>query len=339
MTDERKVGRVAKHQVKIGGMSCSFCAESIRKAYARMDGVGRVSVSLSHEEALVEYNPSKVEAWQLDETLKELGYTVRDPRKVMSFEEQETELERERRRLYVAEVFTAIAASMMFAMWFGAGQPWFPYLMVGLALGMVFIVGWPILRMAYHSLRRGIFNQHVLLESGAFGGLAGGFTGFFVEGFPVPDFFAVSVFITTYHILSGYASLTVRTRSSQAVRRLLELQSPTARVIRDGVEKVVPIGDVRVGDTVRIRPGEKIPVDGEILEGSSSIDESIVTGESMPVEKTESEEVIGGSVNQTGTLKVRVTRVGEESFLQQVAKHVEEARALKPGILQLVDKV
>jgi heavy metal translocating P-type ATPase len=178
-----------------------------------------------------------------------------------------------------------------------------------------------------------------LLEFGAFAGLVGGVLGFFRRDFPMPDFFGVAVFITTYHVLSGYASLFVRTRASQAVRKLMELQPPSARVIRNGREEEVPIEYVQQGDLVRIRPGEAIPVDGQITEGASAVDESLITGEPIPKEKVPGDEVIGGSINQAGTLVVRVTKVGEESFLQQVARHIEEARALKPGIIQLVDRI
>ncbi|MGH2695016.1 MAG: heavy metal translocating P-type ATPase, partial [Actinomycetota bacterium] len=153
------------------------------------------------------------------------------------------------------------------------------------------------------------------------------------------DFFAVATFVTTYHILSDYASQLVRTRSSQAIRKLLDLQPDTARVVRDGAEVEVPIDDVEAGDLVRVRPGESIPVDGEVFDGGSAVDQSLVTGEPIPEEKVTGDEVIGGSINQTGTVVVKVTRVGDESFLKQVARSIEEARALRPGVLQLVDKI
>jgi len=336
-------------QLKIGGMSCSFCTETIRKAYGRMDGVHEVHVSLSHEEALIRYDPQKVTPTELRDTLRSLGYTVRDPRKVRSFEEQEEELRTERRRLILAGVFTGIGAVLMVVIWLrllsqAVLQPVMLVTMPLLAVATVFGPGLYILKMAYHSLRRSILNQHVLLELGAFAGLFGGVLGLMGRflnlpalQFPAADFFAVATFITTYHILSGYTSLLVRTRASQAVRKLLDLQPATARVIRDGHEEEVPIEKVKLGDRVRVRPGEAIPVDGRIVEGVSGVDESLITGESIPVEKTVGDEVIGGSINQTGTLVVEVTRVGEESFLQQVARHIEEARAMKPGILQAVD--
>lgn len=336
-----------KLQLKIGGMSCSFCVASIEKALGRMDGVHRVNVNLAHEEALIEYEPARVAPERLKETLLELGYIVRDAKKVRTFEEEETDLRRERSNLFLAAGFTLVALAAMSLGWAGVlpmsrgtgAWLFMSWLMTTLALVTVLGPGWHILTMAWASLRRGILNQHVLLEFGAFGGLAGGFLGYFDEAFPLHDFFAVSVFITTYHLLSGYVSLLVRTRASQAVRKLLALVPPTARVVRDGREEDVPIDQVRPGDLVRVRPGESIPVDGEVADGASGVNQSLVTGESLPVEKEPGDEVIGGSVNQTGTLLVRVTKVGEESFLNQVARQVEEARALKPGILILVDRV
>ncbi|MPZ00984.1 MAG: heavy metal translocating P-type ATPase, partial [Actinophytocola sp.] len=131
----------------------------------------------------------------------------------------------------------------------------------------------------------------------------------------------------------------VRTRSGQAIRRLLELRPDTAWVIRDGTEREVSLDEIAVGELVRIRPGENIPVDGEVTEGASAVDQALVTGEPIPEEKLVGDAVIGGSINQTGTLVVRVSRVGEESFLAQVARSIEEARALRPGVLQLLDVV
>jgi len=338
---------VEKLQLKIGGMSCSFCVASIEKALGRMHGVHQVNVNLAHEETLVAYEPSQVTPAQLRQTLLELGYTVRDAKKVRTFEEEEAELRGQRANLLVAAGFALTAFGAMLLAWLGVlpmsrGAPaWLftSWLMTTLALVTVFGPGWHILTMAWASVRRGILNQHVLLEFGAFAGLLGGIVGYVDDAFPLHDFFAVAVFITTYHLLSGYVSLLVRTRSSQAVRKLLALVPPMARVVRDGREDEVPIEQVQPGDLVRVRPGEAIPVDGEVAEGASGVNQSLVTGESLPVDKEPGDAVIGGSVNQTGTLLVRVTRVGEESFLQQVARQVEEARALKPGILILVDRV
>ncbi len=329
-----------KLQVKIGGMACSFCTMTIEKALGRMDGVTAVHVSLAHEEALIEYDPAKRTPTELRDTLRQIGYTVRDSDKVRAYEEQQAELREARNRLIVAGTFTLLTALMMLASWLGYRQPWFRPLMIGMALLTVFGAGWHILVMAGQSLRRGILNQHVLLEFGAFAGLIGGFIGLLNDTFPAADFFAVATFITTYHLLSGWASLLVRTRASESVRQLLALQPATAHLILpDGETVETPIEQIQPGDQVRIRPGAAIPVDGRILSGQSAVDESLVTGEPLPIEKTAGDEVIGGSVNQNGMLVVVVRQVGEDSFLAQVARQIEEARAMKPGLLALVDRV
>ncbi|KKL59115.1 hypothetical protein LCGC14_2218570, partial [marine sediment metagenome] len=145
---------------------------------------------------------------------------------------------------------------------------------------------------------------------------------------------------TSYHILSGYVSLLVRTRSSQAIKKLMELQPATARIIReDRREEEIPIELVKPGDLVRVRSGENLPVDGVVVDGVSTVDQSFVTGEPIPILKRKGDEIIGGSTNQQGTLIVEVTKVGSESFLQQIAQHIQEARALKPGIVILIDRV
>ncbi|MDC3426063.1 cation-translocating P-type ATPase [Aquibacillus sp. 3ASR75-11] len=328
-----------KFHTKIGGMSCSFCTGSIQKAILKMDGVQSVNVSLSHEEALIQYESNKVKSDQLIKTIKSLGYTVRDPEKLKTFEEEAAEVRKEKNRLFLSAGFAATTFGLMVAMWFDVMFPWFKWVAMTLALVTVFGTGWYILKMAFASLRRGILNQHVLLEFGAFGGLLGGFLGFFLPGFPILDFFAVATFITTYHILSGYVSKLVRTRSSQAVRKLMDLQPDTARVIRNGEEVEAAIDEVQIAEHVRVRPGDRVPLDGKVFKGESSVDESLVTGESIPVEKGIGAEVIGGSINQSGTLVFEVTKIGSESFLQQIVRHVEEARALKPNIIQLLDLV
>ncbi|OGK95703.1 MAG: copper-translocating P-type ATPase [Candidatus Rokubacteria bacterium RIFCSPHIGHO2_02_FULL_73_26] len=330
---------LAKLQVKVGGMACSFCVETIKKGLGRTAGVAEVSVSLAHEEALIAYDPSRVTPAALTGTLKSLGYTVRDPHKVRTFEEDEAELRRERDRLIIAGAAAWIGFVVMLLMWIGRHHPWAQWFMAALALAIVFGPGLHILRMAWAAVRRGIVNQHVLMEIAAFAGLAGGAIGLVNPIFRSYEFFGVSVFVAAYHILGGYTSLLVRTRASQAVKKLLSLQPPTARVVREGTEAEVPIAEVRRGDLVRVRPGEQVPVDGVVVEGASAVNESLVTGEALPREKMPGHEVIGGSVNQSGTLLVRVTKIGAESFLEQVARHIQEARALKPGILLLLDQI
>ncbi len=331
----------ARVRAKIGGLHCSLCTGTIEKALGRQPGVDKVAVSLTHEQALIEYNPDQATPEQLVGTLRDIGYTVWDPRKTRTFEEEEDELVREGWRLLTMAFLSAVAIALMFWELFGDAPAWVPWTEAALAAVSVFWVTRHFLAMAANSLRRGILNQHVLLQAGAFAGLIGGAIGLIVrpDDYPTAGFFAVSVLVVTYHTFSEWLSLLVRTRSSQSVKKLLDLQPDTVRVVRDGDEQELPVEQVHVGDLARIRPGDRVPVDGRVVSGRSAVDESLVTGESMPEEKLEGDEVVGGSINGSGTLLVEVTRVGEESFLQQVVRHIEDARALKPGILHLVDRI
>jgi heavy metal translocating P-type ATPase len=378
-------------RARIGGLHCSLCTGTIEKALGKRPGVDKVAVSLTHEQALIEYDPSVARAEDLLGTLKDIGYTISDPRKLRPFDEEERALVRERKRFLTALAMSiaamglagypvespwfalcvfsiasmvafsfvvlrgyglrwAVLGSALFAAFgtviyilqlrgaFGAATPW---LAGGLALSLIFGVGLHIVRMAAAALRRGILNQHVLVEFGAFAGLVGGLIGlaFRPAGYPTVPFFSVAVMVLAYHIFSEWLSLIVKTRSSQAVKKLLDLEPDVAYVVRNSKEGAVPLENVRVGDLVRIRPGERVPVDGVVESGESDVDESLVTGEPLPVEKGLGDRTLSGSLNGHGTLLVRVTVVGEESFLRQVIRSVEDARALKPGILHLVDRV
>ncbi len=326
--------------LKIGGMQCSFCTHSIKQALNRLNGVHKVGVSLAHEEALIQYEPYLTSPLEIKDTLRDLGFKIRDPNKLYSFDEEEQELRKERNRLFIATTATLISLVFMVFMWLGLRNLLVPWIMFLLAIFTMFIPGWYIKLMAWASLKRFILNQHVLLEFAAFGGLIGGIYGIFVRNWPIADFFAVCVFVTSYHILSGYVSLFVRTRSSQAIKKLMELQPETARIIkRDDTEEEILVELVKKGDKVRIRSGERIPVDGIVISGMSSVDQSLVTGESFPVEKIKGDTVIGGSLNLQGLLLIEVTKVGKDSFLQQISQHIQEARALKPGIAIIIDYV
>ena len=381
----------ARFRAKIGGLHCSLCTGTIEKALGREPGVYRVAVSLTHEQALIEYDPERIRPDQLLGTLRDIGYTIWDPRKVRAFEEEERDLVREGQRLLVACGFSLVAIALIsniasaatlvipsivvlsflgitfyvlrarglvvaltstvalaivplavgFAKSQGIGTGAISYVVGMLALASVFGVAPHIFKMAVQSVRRGILNQHVMLEIGALAGIAGGLIGSFGHPphFPTSAFFAVSVLVVNYHIFSEWLSLLVKTRSSQSVKKLLDLQPDTARVLRDGQERELSIGEVVLGDVVRVKPGERIPVDGCVVGGHSGVNQSLVTGESVPVEKFAGDVVIGGSMNGSGTLLVEVKAVGDASFLQQIVRHVEDARALKPGILHLVDRI
>ncbi|AIA29808.1 heavy metal translocating P-type ATPase [Leptospirillum ferriphilum] len=378
-------------RVHIGGLHCSLCTGTLEKALGKRAGVHKVAVSLTHEQALVEFNPTLAEAGDLLRTFTDMGYTISDPRAFRPLDEEEKALVIERNRFLTSLAMSIVAMGFVgypvSSPWFplcvfsltslvlfsfvvlrsfglrqaltgsaflsllGAGiyilklqgffGPALPWLTGVLALFAIFVIGRHIVRMAFKALLRGILNQHVLVEAGAFAGLAGGLFGlaFHPQNYPTEAFFAVSVMVLSYHIFSEWLSLVVKTRSSQAVRKLLELEPEVVSLVKEGKEEEVPLENVKVGDLARIRPRGRVPVDGQVESGESDVDESLVTGEPLPVEKHSGDRVVSGSLNGNGTLLVRVTAVGEDSFLRQVIRSVEEARALKPGVLHLVDRV
>ncbi|MDR7595012.1 MAG: cation-translocating P-type ATPase [Armatimonadota bacterium] len=326
--------------LKLGGMHCSLCVESVRKAVLRLPGVRSVHVSIAHEEALVEYEPDRLSAEAISRALEDIGFRVRPPDEAIRVQEEETELRRARGLAWWAGVLLGLASVLMVAsaLW-GPSRPR-ALAMGGLAVFAAVGPGRWVLRNAWQSLRRGILNQDVLAAASALAGVAGGTVGLVLPGFPPGEFFGAAVFVFAFHIVGGYLSVAVHVRASQSVRRLLSLAPSTAwRLLPDGSEEEVPASNLRPGDRVRVRPGERVPADGVVVQGASAVDESLLTGEPMPVDKSAGDEVVGGSLNQLGSLVVEVTRVGPDSFLQAVARHVAEARALKPGVLRLVDWV
>src|SRR5260370_36820267 len=290
----------------IGGLHCSLCTGTIEKALGRRPGVDKVAVSLTHEQALIEYDPNLARPEDLLQTLKDIGYTVSDPRKLIPFEEEERALVRERRRvlpglamsiaamgldgypissswfwLCVFSIASLVVFSFVVLRSFGLGRAIAgsallaaagagiyalqlrgafgiatPWIAGALAVFLIFGVGGHIVRMAVAALRRGILNQHVLVEFGAFAGLIGGIVGlaFNPPNYPTTAFFSVAVMVLTYHVFSEWLSLIVKTRSSQAVKKLLDLEPDIAHVVRDSKEIDVSFEEVRVGDLVRMRP-------------------------------------------------------------------------------------
>ncbi len=316
---------------------CSFCTQTIEKALKRRRGVESVRISLAHEEALIQYRDEVISKEDVIATLEALGYEVWEPGQVeKSHRASEVKYGETPRLILAAYVAANVMVSMILMFSLGLKSRSMDVILLVVDTFMIFGVGWPILKMSYFALRQRILNQHVLLSYGALGGYVASILAFF---FPIVSFAGLGAMLIFAHVLSGFASSTVKQKASRAVRKLLQLQPPVARIIRKDGAVLIPVEGVKKGDTLLVKPGEKIPTDGVIIEGASSIDESLVTGESMPVDKSAGDEVVGATLNIQGALRIEATRVGEETFLSQIARFVEESKVMKPPIVLLADRV
>ncbi len=328
----------------IGGMTCASCVAHVEKALNKVPGVIEANVNLATEKATVTFVPGVAGLEDFKRAVAEAGYEVLEAPEEGAVEEEEDEAERKMRqarfRMRVAWLFTGpIILWMLVEMVFGVVWPnatVFDLGMIVLSLPVLFWVGRRTYRSGLTAVLHGYANMDTLIALGTGVSLLTGPASFF---FPVANYAGVSAMIMAFHLTGRYVEETAKGRASQAIRKLLELGAKTARVVRDGQEVEVPIEEVQVGDLMIVRPGEKIPTDGVVVEGESAVDESMATGESMPVNKRPGDEVIGATVNQEGLLKVRATRVGRDTFLAQVIKLVEEAQGSKVPIQEFADRV
>jgi len=328
----------------IGGMTCASCVAHVEKALSKVPGVVEANVNLATEKATVTFISGVAGLADFKRAVAEAGYEVLEAPEERMVEEEEDEAERKMRqarlRMRVAWAFTAPIILWMFAeMFFGIVWPSETIYNLGtilLALPVLFWVGRRTYKSGLTAVLHGYANMDTLITLGTGVSLLTGPASFF---FPVANYAGVSAMIMAFHLTGRYVEETAKGRASQAIRKLLELGAKTARVLRDGREAEVPIEEVQVGDVMVVRPGEKIPTDGVVIEGESAVDESMATGESMPVNKRPGDEVIGATVNQEGLLKVQATKVGKDTFLAQVIKLVEECQGSKVPIQEFADRV
>ncbi|MGA9350085.1 MAG: heavy metal translocating P-type ATPase [Anaerolineae bacterium] len=332
-----------KVSLPIGGMTCASCVAHIEEALAKTPGVLSVNVNLATEKASVEYIPTITGLPDFRRAVAEVGYEV-----LPTAEEQaEEELSREvrkmqdaRRRMILAWAFTGpIILWMLPEMLFGLAWPnetVFKLGMLLLAVPVLFWVGQRTYVAAWRSSIHGAPNMDALIVMGTGASFLTGIATFFA---PIPTYAGVAAMIMAFHLTGRYVEASAKGRASQAIRKLLELGAKTARILVDGTEREISIDEVQPGDVMVVRPGEKIPTDGIVVEGESAVDESMATGESMPVNKHPGDEVIGATVNQDGLLKLRATRVGKDTFLAQVVRMVEEAQGTKVPIQAFADRV
>ena len=334
-----------KAVVKIGGMTCASCAQTIEKALKETGGIIEANVNLATEKAVVVYDTQEIDYEDIKKVIEATGYQVLGKeegavRYEKVIEEEQRKFHQAKMRMRVAWAFTIpIIAWMIPEMVFGVAWPnptMFNIGMILLAIPVLFWAGKQTLLSATKKVSHGRANMDVLI---ALGTLTAFITGPVMFFSPILNYAGVSGMIMSFHISGRYIEEKAKGRASQAIRKLLELGAKTARILVDGKEKEVPLDEVEVGDVIIVRPGEKIPTDGVVIEGQSAVDESMATGESMPILKKVGDEVIGATVNQRGMLKVRATKVGQDTFLSQVIKLVEEAQGSKVPIQELADEV
>ena len=333
----------ARAELAVEGMTCAACSNRVERALNSAPGVRAAVVNLTTGRASVEYNPAVTDLDSLLAAIDKAGYLGRLAQEEDSEDEDDAKLRLAARRMWTAWAFTIPAAIwMLIAMTRGGHQHGWPSTlsynlgMVLLALPVLFWAGGHVYRSAWRALRHGGANMDTLISLGTLGALTTGAMVFFL---PVENYVGVAGMIMSFHLTGRYIETKARGRASQAMRKLLELGAKTAIVLVDGKEREVPIQQVRVGDIMLVRPGEKIPTDGVVVAGESAVDESMATGESLPVTRRQGDEVIGSTVNQQGMLQVRATKIGKDTFLSQVVKLVEEAQGTKVPIQEFADKV
>ncbi|WP_017814042.1 heavy metal translocating P-type ATPase [Paenibacillus shenyangensis] len=352
---ERKIEQLGYQPLKetadldIIGMTCAACATRIEKGIRRMDGISEVNVNLALETARVQYNPGSVTLDEITHKVEKLGYKAQLKREEGIEQRREREAVMRKWKLIIAAVLSlpllwAMLGHFSITSWISTPSilmnPWFQLI---LATPVQFIIGWQFYVGAYKALRSGSANMDVLVALGTsaayFYSLFMIIRSVFVPGTQVELYFEVSSILVTLILLGKWFEHRAKGRSSEAIRSLMNLRAQMARVEREGQELEIPIDDVRIDDIVIVKPGEKIPVDGEVVEGQSSVDESMLTGESLPVEKTIGDAVIGATINQNGRLRFRVSRIGQNTALARIIRVVEEAQVSKAPIQRMADVI
>jgi Cu+-exporting ATPase len=339
----------ARADLPITGMTCANCAMTIERTLKRLDGVVGANVNLASERASVEYLPGVVSLAAIQQAIRDVGYDVVVPGEGEAAEDveraaREAEIRDQARKFWVGVAFSLPLFLMSMARDFGllgawANAAWVNWLFLALATPVQFYVGWDYYVGGFKSLRAGSASMDVLV---AMGSSAAYFYSVAVLLFPSIGehvYFETSALIITLIKLGKMLESRAKGRTSEAIKKLMGLRPKTARVVRDGAEMDVPVESVLLGDVVLVRPGERLPVDGVVIEGHSAVDESMLTGESLPVDKGPGNEVVGGTINKQGLLKFEATRVGAQTALAQIIRLVEEAQGSKAPIQRLADRV
>ena len=335
----------------IEGMSCASCVSRVEKALQGVEGVVSAAVNLATEEATIKYNPN-LDFANLQQAVEAAGYKIILPEEAKETGEESRQLSKKAEISKLRQKFT-VSLVLGIIILLGS-QEWIPfiraipqnirfYLLFALATPVQFWAGWQFYQGAWKVARHGSTNMDTLIAVGTSAAYLFSVAATFFprvltsRGIELAVYYDTAVLIVALILLGRYLEARAKGKTSEAIKKLMSLQAKTARVVRDGKEVNIPIEEVKVGDLVIVRPGEKIPVDGVIEDGHSSIDESMVTGESMPVTKAVGDEVIGSTINKSGSFKFKARKVGKDTVLAQIVKMVQEAQGSKAPIQRLAD--
>jgi Cu+-exporting ATPase len=320
----------------VQGMTCAACARSIELTLKDTPGVTAAHVNLATNTATVDYDPAQAGVPELVQAIEQIGYSV--PSTVPEPSVPSAEGAALKRRLVVAVVFSA--PLLVLGMSHGLLHvPHMNWIQLAMALPVVFYSGAPFYAGAWTALRHRSANMNTLVALGTGSAFLYSLAVTLAGGAHAPVYFEAAAVIIALILVGRLLEARARARASEAIRRLMDLQPQTARVIRGGIELDVPVDDVRIGEVVVVRPGEKIPVDGGVIEGESAVDEAMLTGESMPVEKKPGSAVYGGTINRAGSLRFEARKVGRGTMLQQMIEMVKQAQGSRAPVARLADVV
>lgn len=334
-----------KAELDVIGMTCAACSNRIEKVLNRDAGVEHANVNLTTENATIAYNPEMTSTDDLIKKIQKIGYDAK-PKQAASEKssQKEQELKHKRTKLIISAILAAPLLLTMFVHLFGMQiphifmNPWFQF---ALATPVQFIIGWQFYVGAYKNLRNGSANMDVLVALGTsaayFYSLYEMIKWLSLTNYTPHLYFETSAVLITLILFGKYLETRAKTQTTNALSELLNLQAKEARVLRNQEELMIPLNEVVQGDHLIIKPGEKIPVDGKVIKGTTSIDESMLTGESIPIEKVQNDNVIGSTMNKNGSITVEATKVGKDTALASIIKVVEEAQGSKAPIQRLAD--
>jgi len=345
------VGEGKRIDMPIEGMTCAACSQANQKALEKLDGVISANVNLNTEKATINYIPGKIHRSDFVRAVEDVGYSVPDSWLDEEYEEKdrvEKDLEKvktAKRRVILAWSFVIPMMVVIISNYVGytlLQRPYHDIFLVALASPVLFYVGGETMYSGARSLIKLSPNMDALIMLGSMAAYSTGMIAilnYYGYGFEILNYGGIAGMIVAFHLIGRYIENKAKGRASEAIKKLMTLEAKTARVIRDGEEKEIPVDKIQIGDKMIVRPGEKIPTDGIVVEGESSVDESIATGESMPVKKEEGDEVIGATINKEGSITVEATKVGKDTFLSQVISMVEEAQGSRVPIQAYADRI